>query len=71
MDQQENTMRDLEVALKAKENPLKLAETRLENRKVRPHMELCSDIPMDGLIDEVSAIRESMQMLDDKLEHSR
>ena len=55
----------------AKRNPLKLAETRLENRKTRPHMDLCADIPQDGLIEEVRAIRESMQLLDDKLQHSR
>ena len=57
--------------MKAKENPLKLAETRLENRKTRPHMDLCADIPQDGLVAEVQAIRESMQLLDDKLQNSR
>ena len=48
-----------------------LAETRLENRKMRPHMELCFDVPLDGLVAEVQAIRQSMQMLHDKLEASR
>ena len=71
MEEQERTTRDLEVALKAKENPLKLAETRLENRKMRPHMELCYDVPLDGLVAEVQAIRDSMQLLHDKLEASR
>ena len=50
---------------------LQLAETRLENRKMRPHMELCFDVPLDGLVAEVQAIRQSMQMLHDKLEASR
>ena len=71
MDEQESTTRELEIALDAKRNPLKLAETRLENRKTRPHMDLCSDIPQDGLVAEVQAIRESMQLLDDKLQNSR
>ena len=71
LEDQERTTRDLELALKAKENPLKLAETRLENRKMRPHMELCYDVPLDGLVAEVQAIRESMQLLHDKLEASR
>ena len=34
-------------------------------------MELCSDVPLDGLVAEVLAIRESMQLLHDKLEASR
>ena len=41
-DQEEN-IRAMEVAVHAKENPLKLAETRLENRTNRPHVELCRD----------------------------
>ncbi|QQP37565.1 Uncharacterized protein FKW44_017864, partial [Caligus rogercresseyi] len=40
---QENNIRDLERSLDAKINPLKLAETRLENRTRRPHVELCHD----------------------------
>ena len=38
MDEQERVIQELERALNAKINPLKLAETRLENRKMRPHM---------------------------------
>ena len=71
MQDQENNIRDLERALHAKINPLKLAETRLENRKSRPHYDLCADVPMEGLIAEVEAIRESMQMLEDKLDNAR
>ena len=71
MEEQEITIRDLELALQAKINPLKLAETRLENRKMRPHMDLCADVPMEGLIAEVQAIRDTMQMLRDKLDHAR
>ena len=33
---QEDNVREMEMAIRAKENPLKLAETRLENRKLYP-----------------------------------
>ena len=52
-------------------DPLKLAETRLENRKSRPHMDLCADLPMEGLILEVHSIKESIQMIEDKLDLAR
>lgn len=71
MDEQDKVIRELEWALNAKINPLKLAETRLENRKMRPHMDLCADVPMEGLIAEVAAIKDSMQLLSDKLDHAR
>lgn len=71
MEEQENVIRELERAMNAKINPLKLAETRLENRKMRPHMDLCSDVPMEGLIAEVHSIKESWQLLHDKLDHAR
>ena len=57
--------------MKAKENPLKLAETRLENRTNRPHMELCRDEPQDGLTMEVQALRDTIYQLMAKLDHSR
>ena len=34
IEEQERTILDLEAAVKAKEAPLKLAETRLENRDI-------------------------------------
>ena len=61
----------MEAAVKAKENPLKLAETRLENRTNRPHMELCRDEPQDGLTMEVLALRDTIYQLMAKLDHSR
>ena len=61
----------MEMAIKAKENPLKLAETRLENRTFRPHVELCRDDPQDGLIMEVQALKDTLHQLNVKLDHSR
>ncbi len=37
----------------------------------RPHVELCADLPMEGLIAEVQAIRDSITMLEDKLDLAR
>ena len=71
IEEQVNTIKDLEAAIQAKEGPLKLAETRLENRTSRPHVELVSDLPLEGLISEVKAIKESIQMLEDKLDNAR
>lgn len=69
-DQEEN-VKAMEVAIKAKENPLKLAETRLENRTNRPHVELCRDDPQEGLTMEVQALKDTIYQLTEKLDHSR
>ena len=61
----------MEAAIKAKENPLKLAETRLENRTNRPHMELCRDDPQEGLTLEVQTLRDTIYQLTSKLDHAR
>merc|ERR1711936_957385 len=68
---QELNIADMEAAIRAKENPLKLAETRLENRTFRPHVELCRDEPQDGLTMEVQALRDTIHQLNVKLDHSR
>jgi len=68
---QEQNIADMEMAIKAKENPLKLAETRLENRTFRPHVELCRDDPQDGLTMEVQALKDTLHQLTVKLDHSR
>jgi hypothetical protein len=44
---------------------------RLENRTNRPHVELCRDEPMDGLIQEVETLKETIHKLTLKLDHSR
>jgi len=68
---QERNIADMEAAIKAKQNPLKLAETRLENRTSRPHMELCRDDPQEGLTLEVQTLRDTIYQLTTKLDHSR
>lgn len=58
----------MEEAIRAKEAPLKLAETRLENRTCRPSgMELCRDNAQYGLVNEVVEIKNTIKALKDKL----
>lgn len=69
-----NEIRDMERAIdllkKAihdKEGPMKVAQTRLEERTRRINVELCNDPSMKGLQREVQEIRESVRLLKDKL----
>ena len=41
--QTESNIRDLKKAIKAKEDPMKVAQTRLHQRAYRPNVELCRD----------------------------
>jgi tektin-2 len=41
----ENDIRGIEEKIRAKDPPMKLAQTRLENRTYRPNVELCRDAP--------------------------
>ena len=66
-----STIRQLEIAIDAKDGPLKLAETRLENRQMRPMQELCTDLPLEGLIEEVQTIKDSIVKLEDKLDNAK
>merc|ERR1719187_2614307 len=71
IQEQEDNVKQMEMAILAKENPLKLAETRLENRTNRPHVEMCKDEPQEGLTMEVQTLRDTIYQLTVKLDHSR
>ncbi|CAO1322679.1 unnamed protein product [Diamesa hyperborea] len=58
---------DLHKTLEVKDNALKLAESRLENRTNRSGMELVLDSVFDGLSDEVVNLKEIRLMLKDKI----
>lgn len=58
----------LEQALRDKNDALKLAETRLENRAQRSGMELCTDEAHDGLCDEVNRLRQTRRVLSEKVD---
>ena len=62
----------LEQAIRDKEAPLKLAETRLENRTCRPSgLELCRDNAQYGLVNEVHEIKNTIKALKDKLKQEQ
>lgn len=54
---------NLKMAIAEKENPLKLAHTRLDKRSRRPGIELCADIPQYRLVSEVGEINVSVDRL--------
>ena len=45
---QQRMIVDLKKAIKAKEDPMKVAQTRLYHREFRPKVELCRDPPQYG-----------------------
>jgi len=63
----ERDIRALEQAIRDKEGPNKVAQTRLENRTFRPNVELCRDVPQYGLTDEVHELERTLKMLREKL----
>jgi len=63
---------NMEQAIRDKEAPLKLAETRLENRTCRPSgLELCRDNAQYGLVNEVNEIKNTIRALKDKLKQEQ
>ena len=67
----EEEIRRLNDAIAAKTNPLKLAQTRLENRTYRPNVELCRDNVQYGLVDEVKQLEASKASLEEKLKQAQ
>ncbi|CRK86224.1 CLUMA_CG000207, isoform A [Clunio marinus] len=58
---------DLHETLRVKDNALKLAETRLENRTNRSGMELVLDSVYDGLVDEVVNLHEIRKIIKERI----
>jgi len=67
----EETIEKLIKAIEEKEPPLMVAETRLDERKERPNIELCRDAPQYRLIGEVAEINESIRRLKVQLHEAR
>lgn len=64
---QEKHIQALKKAIRDKEAPLKVAQTRLEARTHRPDVELCRDPVHHRLVEEVGQIQESIDLLNRKL----
>jgi len=60
----------LRKAIQDKEHPMKVAQTRLDERTRRINVELCNDPVMKSLQREVAEIRESVRLLKDRLKSS-
>ncbi|KAM3922925.1 tektin-4-like [Leptodactylus fuscus] len=67
---QENNIAALKQAIKDKEAPMKVAQTRLYQRSYRPNVELCRDPVQFRLVSEVGELSESVEYLKQKLEES-
>ncbi|KAJ8273410.1 hypothetical protein GJAV_G00101310 [Gymnothorax javanicus] len=67
MTELEKDIRGLEADLNAKVAPLKLVHTRLENRTMRPGVDLCRDEVHFGLVAEVQQLEATMRALREKL----
>jgi len=65
--EQEENIATLEMAIQAKEAPMKVAQTRLETRQNRPNVELCRDAVQYRLIEEVNEISNSVAQLQARL----
>ena len=59
----EETIERLQRAIADKENPMKLAQTRLVSRTERPNVELCRDGVQYRLVEEVTIIGQSVDKL--------
>lgn len=57
----------LKQAIADKDAPMKVSQTRLENRTFRPNVELCRDGVQYRLIDEVIEITTNVERLQDQL----
>lgn len=64
---QEHNVAALKQAIKDKEVPLKVAQTRLYQRSHRPNVELCRDTAQFRLVNEVEELNMSLAALKDKL----
>ncbi|XP_073414548.1 tektin-4 [Dendrobates tinctorius] len=67
---QENNIAALKQAIKDKEAPMKVAQTRLYQRTYRPNVELCRDSVQFRLVSEVGELAESVEFLKQKLEEA-
>ncbi|KAK6476169.1 tektin-4 [Huso huso] len=68
---QEKNIAALHQAIRDKEAPMKVAQTRLYDRSFRPNMELCRDHVQLRLVNEVGEITESIESLQRKYEEAK
>lgn len=67
----EKIIAELERAINSKRAPLKVAQSRLEERMKRPNMELCKDPPHTRLLSEVQSIQDTVSALTHRLSETQ
>lgn len=67
----EENIAKIEISINEKECPLKLSQTRLDERAQRPNMELCRDPVQYRLIEEVGELKRSIKELQNCLHQSK
>ncbi|KAG9485804.1 hypothetical protein GDO78_008733 [Eleutherodactylus coqui] len=68
---QEKNIETLKKATADKEGPMKVAQTRLETRKLRPNVELCRDPVQYRLINEVQELTTNVERLRETLSQAQ
>ncbi|XP_042169090.1 tektin-3-like, partial [Oncorhynchus tshawytscha] len=71
MHQTERIISDLEGSIWAKRAPLRVAQSRLEERTYRPNIELCRDQPHTRLLSEVSGLQDTVLSLRQRLSEAQ
>ncbi|XP_066141076.1 tektin-4 isoform X2 [Euwallacea fornicatus] len=67
----EDLMNTLRAAIRRMDTPMKIAQTRLDNRLLRPRVENCRDAPHFGLVEEVKSIGENVAALQAQLRQAQ
>lgn len=63
----EKKLDSIRASIRGKEAPLKVAQTRLNDRRARPGIEMCRDTAQESLIKEVQQISEIVDALQNEL----
>lgn len=66
----EKTIDKLTIGISNMDYPMKVAQTRLDNRNHRQHVENCRDDAQSGLISEVKSIQDGVSALLENLKHA-
>ncbi|XP_021931209.1 tektin-4 isoform X2 [Zootermopsis nevadensis] len=66
----EKLIKDLKQAIINQDPAMKIAQTRLDNRMLRPRQENCRDIPQYELVDEVKSISKNVSALKGQLQQA-
>jgi tektin-4 len=61
----------LQISFQNMDFPMKVAQTRLDNRSLRPRVENCRDESQFALVGEVTSVHDAMTVLNEELRKSQ